>query len=76
MSTQVQQLEEAAAQASGFRAMVFLAVLTIVEYFIAVGIDSGTVVLLLLIPIALVKGWVILMTFMHLGKVWHGEGSH
>ncbi len=65
-----------AAQARGFRAIVLLAVLTLIEYFIAVGIDSTPVVVALLAAVALVKAWVILVTFMHISRLWRGEGSH
>jgi len=76
MSLHVRQLEEAAAQAAGVRAILLLAVLTIVEFVIAIGIDAMGVVIVLLSAIALVKAWVILMTFMHLARLWRGEGGH
>lgn len=65
---------EAQAQMSGLQVIGILAVLTVVEYFIAVGFDSSQALVLLLSPIALLKGWLILHYFMHLPKVWSGEG--
>lgn len=65
---------EAQAQMSGLQVVGVLAVLTIVEYFIAIGFDSSQALVLLLSPIALLKGWLILHYFMHLPKVWGGEG--
>jgi heme/copper-type cytochrome/quinol oxidase subunit 4 len=51
-------------------------VLTIAEYFIAVGLDSASTLVLLLSIVALIKAVVILEYFMHLSKLWRGEGSH
>jgi heme/copper-type cytochrome/quinol oxidase subunit 4 len=65
---------EAQAQMSGLQVVGVLAVLTVVEYFIAIGFDSSQALVLLLSPIALLKGWLILHYFMHLPKVWGGEG--
>ncbi len=44
-----------------------LAVLTIIEFFIATEVANP---LLPLIPFVLVKGWIILDTFMHVRAVW------
>jgi len=49
-----------------------LAALTIVEYFVAVGVE-GNLVWLGLIGVA--KAWLILKYFMHVGQVW-GEEDH
>lgn len=52
-----------------------LAVLTAVEYVIAVAIHSN--VLPFLAVIALVKAWLIVQYFMHVAQLWHGEeGEH
>jgi len=49
-----------------------LAVLTIVEYFIAVGLDDP---LFALLPFVALKGWIILDVFMHVRQVFK-EGGH
>ena len=49
-----------------------LAVLTIIEYFVAIGLDDP---LLALIPFVLLKGWIILDVFMHVKQVFR-EGGH
>ena len=63
-------------QRRGLNAIIVLAVLTIAEYFIAVGLDSASTLVLLLSIVALIKAVVILEYFMHLSKLWRGEGSH
>lgn len=50
-----------------------LAVLTVIEYVIAVQIDRP---LWWLVPIALVKGWLILDYFMHIRALFGDEGIH
>lgn len=69
-------MNEAQEQNRGLTAIVVLAVLTIVEYVIAVGIDSTTAVVTLLAVIGVAKALVILEYFMHLSKLWRGEGEH
>lgn len=49
-----------------------LAVLTIIEYFIAVGVDDP---LFALLPFVALKGWIILDVFMHVRQVFK-EGGH
>jgi len=56
----------------GLVAAVLLAVLTVIEYLIAIGLDDP---LLALIPFVILKGWIILDTFMHIRAVF-GEGDH
>ncbi len=67
---------EATVQARGAMAMVVLGVLTIVEFVVAINIDSTTLVVALLVVMALVKAWIIVRTFMHVSKLWRGEGEH
>ncbi len=67
---------EARAQRRGLRVIVLLAVLTAVEYAIAVQVDSTEALLGLLTPIALIKAGYILWYFMHLPRVWRGEEEH
>ena len=69
-------MTEALEQQRGLVAIVVLAVLTLVEYLVAVGLDSTTVVIMLLAVFAIAKALVILEYFMHLSKVWRGEGEH
>ncbi len=54
----------------GWRAAGLLAVLTAVEYVIAVSVDSP---LIWLLPFVVAKGWLILDVFMHLRAVLGGE---
>jgi len=49
-----------------------LAVLTIIEYFIAIGVEDP---LLALLPFVALKGWIILDIFMHVRQVFK-EGGH
>jgi hypothetical protein len=54
----------------GMIAALILGVLTVIEYFVAIGLDDP---LLALIPFVLLKGWIILDTFMHVRALW-GDG--
>lgn len=63
-------------QRRGLVAIIVLAVLTAIEYVIAVGIDGTAVVVTLLSIIAIAKAVIILEYFMHLSKLWRGEGDH
>jgi len=56
----------------GVIAAILLAVLTVIEYFVAISLDDP---LLALIPFVLLKGWVILDVFMHVRQVFR-EGGH
>lgn len=69
-------MNEAREQSRGLIAIIFLAVLTAVEYVIAVGIDSMAIVVTLLAVIGIAKAVVIMEYFMHLSKLWRGEGEH
>ncbi len=53
----------------GLIATVLLGVLTVVEFFVAISLDDP---LLALIPFVIVKGWIILDTFMHVKAVFGG----
>ena len=76
MATQQRAAREAAAQSRGMRNMLLRVVLTLVEYLAAVEVQSSTLLVLVMTPIALLKGWVIVMAFMHFARVWRGEGEH
>jgi len=67
---------EQRAQSLGLRVIAILAVLTVVEYLVAVSVDSSQVLVLFLAPVALVKAWLILQYFMHAPRLWRGEGGH
>jgi caa(3)-type oxidase subunit IV len=49
-----------------------LAVLTIIEYFAAL-VTSSAIILFL---IALVKGYLVVVFFMHVSRLWKPEGEH
>lgn len=63
-------------QRRGLVAIVVLAVLTAVEYAIAIGIEPMNVVVTLLAVIGIAKAVVILEYFMHLSRLWRGEEDH
>lgn len=56
----------------GLIAAALLAVLTVIEYTIAISLDNP---LFALLPFVILKGWIILDTFMHIRAVF-GEGDH
>ncbi|MCC6237894.1 MAG: cytochrome C oxidase subunit IV family protein [Dehalococcoidia bacterium] len=67
---------EAKAQGTGLKVIAILAVLTLVEYAIAVTIGKGPMLVTLLTVAALAKTWLILQYFMHLPKLWNPDGGH
>lgn len=62
--------ERGKALATGRSVFIGLAVLTIAEYVVAVSIAA----VLVLFVLALAKGWLIVVYFMHVGQL--REGSH
>lgn len=56
----------------GVKAAVALGVLSVMEYFIWFSFEKPV---LLLLPFVLLKGWIILDSFMHV-KVVFGRGDH
>jgi cytochrome c oxidase subunit IV len=72
----VRRRDEERAQGRGLRIIAILAVLTLVEYFIAVGVDARMLLVVLLSVVALLKAWLIVQYFMHLPKVWQPDGGH
>lgn len=62
---------KSAAYRLGLITLVILAVLTIVEFFVAVYVQS----LVLLFIIAVVKAAIIVQNFMHIARLWRQE-SH
>lgn len=56
----------------GIIAVVLLAILSLAEFYIAVSVDQPLVPLL---PFVLLKGWIILDSFMHIRAVF-GDGDH
>ncbi|MCL1587776.1 MAG: hypothetical protein M3092_05120 [Actinomycetia bacterium] len=54
----------------GVIAAVILAVLTVIEFFVATGVENP---LLPLLPFVLLKGWIILDTFMHVRALWSDD---
>lgn len=57
----------------GLIAALLLAVLTVVEYFVAISVEEP---LLPLLPFVVVKGWIILDAFMHVRAVFHPGDDH
>jgi hypothetical protein len=54
----------------GIVAAVILAVLTVIEFFIATGLENP---LFALMPFVFLKGWIILDTFMHIRALWSDD---
>lgn len=67
---------EPAEQSRGMRVILALAVLTIVEFIVALNIGSTPLVVVLLAAMALAKGWLIVTYFMHVALVVRGEEAH
>lgn len=57
----------------GIRAAMFLAILSVIEYFIAVEVAQP---LWPMLPIVILKGWIILDVFMHVRAVFHSGDAH
>ena len=47
-----------------------LAVMTALEYIVAVAIDDTAILFTLLLIVALLKAWLIIQYFMHFGQLW------
>ena len=76
MTTQEVSIDSEAlkkATKKGVIAAVLLAVLTIIEYFVAIGVEEP---LLALLPFVAIKGWIILDAFMHIRAVFHDGEDH
>lgn len=71
-----QAAREATAQRRGLTVFVALAVLTVIEYFIAVSLDSTQALVALLAVAAVAKCWAITQYFMHVYRLWRGEEAH
>ena len=63
--------KKAAAYRKGAITLAILAVLTLVEYLLAVGLESSTVPLII---IAIIKVAIIVQSFMHISRLWSEEG--
>jgi hypothetical protein len=51
----------------GLIAALLIAILSIIEYFIAISVTNP---LWVLMPFVVLKGWIILDTFMHVRAIW------
>ncbi len=71
--TEMQAAEKIAIR-KGVMAAIYLAVLSVIEYFISIGLENPLRVSLLL-PFVALKGWIILDSFMHIKAVF-GKGDH
>lgn len=67
---------EAVQQRRGLMVFIALAVLTAVEYVIAVSLDSVPLLVVLLALAAGAKCWAITVYFMHVTRLWRGEEAH
>ena len=59
---------------TGWLVALALAILTGIEYWLAVSLDGSIV--LYLVVIAVIKAWLIVQYFMHIRNLWHAEGGH
>lgn len=66
---------ESTAQSIGLWMIAALAVLTAVEFIAFVALDATAPLILLLVPIALAKAWLIVTYFMHVSRLWRTEGA-
>jgi len=73
---QIRRQREEAQQRRGLMVFVALAVLTAVEYVIAVSLTATAPLLVLLALAAVAKCWAITVYFMHVSKLWRGEEVH
>ena len=53
-----------------------LALLTILEFVVAIVLDDPLALVIGLTPFALAKAWFIIHYFMHVYKLWRGEEDH
>lgn len=67
---------EAAQQRRGLMVFLALAVLTVVEYIVAVSLSSTPLLVTLLALAAGAKCWAITVYFMHVSRLWRGEEVH
>ncbi len=63
-------------QSRGFLVFVMLAILTILEFVVAIAVDDSFWLVIGLTPFALVKAALIFYVFMHVYKLWRGEEEH
>lgn len=78
MTTEQAAVNELAVDPAGFRAATrkgvmaafWIAVMTIIEFIIAVAGDGEPWLLWALLPFVLAKGWIILDAFMHIKALW------
>lgn len=71
-----QRIAEAADQRRGLQVILLLAVLTAVEYVIAVALPAGAALVGLLVLAAGAKCWAVAVYFMHISRLWRGEEAH
>jgi hypothetical protein len=69
-------ISEAVAQRRGLTVFLALASLTGIEYMVAVSLDAGPALVTLLAAAAVAKCWLIMQYFMHVYRLWRGEGAH
>jgi len=60
----------------GFVVAAVLAVVTVAEYFFAVGLENDHARFAGLAGAAVVKAWLIAQYFMHIARLWRAEEAH
>jgi heme/copper-type cytochrome/quinol oxidase subunit 4 len=60
----------------GLVVAVFLAILTVLEYIFAGEVDDATMRFIGLAATAILKAGLIMYYFMHINRLWRGEGAH
>ena len=77
MTSKPQQHEsEGRDQRTGLNVFLALALLTAIEYGVAVAVNSIGVLVVLLMVAAIAKCWAIAVYFMHVQRLWRGEEAH
>jgi hypothetical protein len=74
MTTEMVAIDKEAlskATKKGVTAAIILGILTVIEFFVAAGFEQP---LWPLLPFVILKGWIILDSFMHIRALWHPEG--
>ncbi|HJM76677.1 MAG TPA: cytochrome C oxidase subunit IV family protein [Dehalococcoidia bacterium] len=69
-------IKERAAHHLGLLVILALAALTAIEFVVFAAFDNTAALIMLLVPIAIAKAWLIVNFFMHVSRAWRNEESH
>ena len=71
-SPEEKQERKSKAYRASIMTAIILAVLTVIEYFVALVTGSAIIMML----IGLLKAYFVVVTFMHVARLWLPEGEH